>query len=133
MFGPEDFRTAESRKKVRKLTRKQYSLLPHIQYNIIEDVANRRLRVDSELKAGAMTITEGRVDFGRPEYYDPEDLYPELRKQIAEAENVKKQTDLAEREVDIAEKSADAQTKSADAQTMAAKNRPTSTSSTSKN
>jgi len=95
------------RRKIKDITPIQYAEIPYIKWNVIEDVANRRLRVREEVIAGTMTLKEARAEFDRPEYYDKNDLHPQLRQFDAQAIALKKQVELQERQLDIQEKSLD--------------------------
>lgn len=129
LFHPSDLATAKGRKMTQSITPKQFAEIPQIRYHNIENTANMRLRVREEIITGVMTIAEGRVEFGRPEFYDEEDLHPDLVQSLAQANNLNKATENMDRELDIAEKQAENQIETAKISADAAKSRATNTNS----
>jgi len=127
LFHPNDLKTANGRKAVHEITPIQYAEVPFIRYNEIENIPNRRLRVREELIAGTLTLPEARKEFGRSEYYDEDELHPQLRQFLAQAENLNKATENMDRELDIQEKGLEVQKETAQISAAAAKTRATNT------
>lgn len=74
--------------------------VPYIKWKTIVPVSDSRLMLESEIKWGARTIEEARVELGLPEDYDENNLSPQNRKFLADI--IQK-----DRELDIAEKTAE--------------------------
>ena len=113
LFHPNDLKTDRGRKELHNITPMQYAEIPFIRYNAIENIPNRRLRVREELIAGTLTLSEARQEFGRPAFYNEDDLHPQLRQFIAQAKNLDKSTENMDRELDIQEKSLEVQKETA--------------------
>jgi len=127
LFHPADLKTAEGRKMVHEITPTQYAELPYIRFNDIENIANRRLRVREEVITGVLTLPEAREEFGRPQYYEEDELHPQLQQLLAQAENLQKSTETMDRQLDIQEKSIEVQKETAKISAAVAKSRSTNT------
>lgn len=126
LFSPSDFVNKKDAKRVIDgVTPDMYMQLPIIRPNEIEEISNRRLRIESEIMGGSMDLLEAKDEFGRTMDINEEALHPQLRMQLAQAEYYKSQSKAAEAGIEIQKEANEIQRESVKVQKM----KPSQTSS----
>lgn len=116
LFHPNDFKKKTNASKVININCGQFQTLPVTRWNEIEDISNRRLRVQSELLGGAMDMLEAKEDFGRNQIINREALHPQLQMYLAQAELYRKQASIADDQIAIQKEQLEVQKTQAKAQ-----------------
>jgi len=124
LFSPSDFQNKKNMAKVNEVPPIKYQSLPFIRWLEIESIADRRLRIESELMGGSMDMLEAREDFGRKRVIVEQNLHPTLQMQLAQSRLHDAQ---AEAQPDLTE----AAKTQAEASKESAKNKPTPSTSPS--
>jgi len=124
LFHPNDLRKSTGTELVREgVTYKKYQDLPVLRFNEIEDLSNRRLRVESELIGGAIDMLEAKEEFGRNQIIREDALHPQLQMYLAQARYYEAQAKAAIEALEIQKKQLEVQKKQAEQQSK----KPTNT------
>jgi len=99
LFQPNELKNRDAENLIReRVTYKKYKDIPIIRFSEIENISNRRLRVESELMGGAIDMLEAKEEFGRNKIVREEYLHPQLQMYLAQAEYYRKQAQMMEKE-----------------------------------